>query len=157
MSFPTYLVAAGFLSAISLVWAQLWVQLSGQSNSAIRIQEEALLLGLAWAYASIFLALLGSLLAALDNIRNQIRMVGTWALGLLAYAALMVLANVSQSILSSFTRLLWDKSLAELIPFGIGGLLVALLVILIVIGAFSRDFVDEFKKSREGNADTNRL
>jgi hypothetical protein len=110
----TFLVAAGILAAVSVVWAQLWVQLWVDGNE---VQEPPVLLGLAWTYTSVFLALLAAVLAGLCSTRSTARTVGKWPVGILTLAAFMVLVNIAQSLASTFTRLIWQKTLFEVLPF----------------------------------------
>lgn len=102
-----FLTASGFLSAILLVWAQLWISSRGN------VFDWASSLGLIWTYIAVLLSLIASVIAIYSDLKRARTQVPNPAICLLVIAFGMAVIDVSQSIGS---RLVFVAANASSIP-----------------------------------------
>ena len=149
-----YLTASGFLSAILLVWAQLWF-----GSRTAGAQDWASSLGLAWTFTAVLLSLTGSISVFIYGIQKRINRsntyVPTWTLWLLLVSMGMAIITVTQSIASNIVFLVTKKAslpafLADILhlcveqtkPYfwgaGVGFFLLIVLIVSLIVHSSSR-------------------
>jgi len=87
-----FLTASGFLSAILLVWAQLWISSRGN------VFDWASSLGLIWTYTAVLLSVIASVIAIYNDLKRAEAQVPNSAICLLVIAFGMAVIDIGQSI-----------------------------------------------------------
>jgi hypothetical protein len=110
MEFTGFITAAGFLAAILLVWAQLWIRTYDEKfRESLNVK-----LGLFWTIFAILLALLAfSYALFFQFLTGRGENVSGVALGLFAGSLIMALLGVGQSFTSVFIKLVCHLPLFE--------------------------------------------
>jgi len=108
----TFLVATGLIATVLLVWAQLWPIPYLDTNKDV----SNLGVGLLWTYSALAFALLAFAWAFFYSFQTRKDLTPTTAIGLFVAAIIMTIANVGQSVFTTFCKVLSDRQIFEPLP-----------------------------------------